>query len=402
MNIFTKDKLEKYADTLVWGLETARKGGKIHPYEVATIRYDMDALDLAEAVHRRLLDRKINVVLRALSSPALEKDFYTISDEKMLRFVPPGDLELTGALNGYVALRAPASLTHLKDIDPKKFGTVAVARKAVRELMDRREEQGKFSWTLCMYPTPELAKQAGLTLKQYAAQVEKACFLNEKDPVARWKEIHRDCTEIKKWLGSLRIKTIHMASKNTDLEVLLGEKRRFLGISGHNIPSFEIFTSPDWRGTRGTYFADFPSYKNGNFVKDIKLVFEKGRAIKITAGKGEDFVRKMLSMDTGACQLGEFSLTDRRFSKIDRFMADTLFDENYGGKYGNSHIAVGASYSDTFDGNPAKLDKKMKEKLGYNDSSLHWDIVNTEDKTVTATCENGKKVVIYESGEFKY
>jgi aminopeptidase len=402
MNIFAKERLEKYADTMVWGLETARKGGKIKPYEVATIRYDMDALDLAEAVHRRLLDKKINVVMRALSSPAMEKDFYSISDDRMLRFVPPGELELTGALNGYIALRAPASLTHLKDVDPKKFGTVAVARKEVRELMDRREEQGKFSWTLCMYPTPELAKQAGLTLKQYAAQVEKACFLDEKNPVARWKEIHRDCTEIKKWLYSLKITTIHVGSKNTDLEIELGEKRKFLGISGHNIPSFEIFTSPDWRGTRGTYFADFPSYKNGNYVKDIKLVFDKGRAVKINAGRGEEFVRKMLAMDKGAAQLGEFSLTDRRFSKIDRFMADTLFDENYGGRYGNSHIAVGASYTDTFDGDPARLDKKTKEKLGFNDSSLHWDIVNTEDKTVTATCANGKKTVIYESGEFKY
>ena len=68
-------------------------------------------------------------------------------------------------------------------------------------------------------------------------------------------------------------------------------------------------------------------------------------------------------MDKGANKVGEFSLTDIRFSKIDRFMANTLFDENYGGKYGNCHIAVGSSYSDTYDGDPAKLTKEKKREL---------------------------------------
>ncbi|MDD2774165.1 MAG: aminopeptidase, partial [Elusimicrobiales bacterium] len=168
------------------------------------------------------------------------------------------------------------------------------------------------------------------------------------------------------------------------------------------IPSFEIFTSPDWRGTRGVYYADFPSFKNGNYVKGIRLVFENGKAVKITAEKGGGFVKKMLAMDAGASALGEFSLTDRRFSKIDRFMADTLFDENYGGKHGNCHVAVGFSYPDTFAGDLRKLDKAAKARLGFNDSALHWDIVNTQDKRVTATLSGGKLVTIYENGQFKY
>ena len=98
----------------------------------------------------------------------------------------------------------------------------------------------------------------------------------------------------------------------------------------------------------------------------------------------------------------EFSLTDRRFSKITKFMADILYDENFGGKYGNCHVAVGASYADTFSGPQDKLDKKLKEKLGFNDSSLHWDLINTEDKTVTATLKDGSKKKIYEKGQFKY
>ena len=108
----------------------------------------------------------------------------------------------------------------------------------------------------------------------------------------------------------------------------------------------------------------------------------------------------MISLDKGAAQIGEFSLTDKRFSRINKFMADTLFDENFGGNFGNSHIALGASFADTFTGNQAKLNKALKQKLGFNDSALHWDLVNTEDKLVTSTLKNGKHLTIYESGIF--
>jgi aminopeptidase len=123
--------------------------------------------------------------------------------------------------------------------------------------------------------------------------------------------------------------------------------------------------------------------------------------VKIDAKKGKDFVAKQAAMDKGASRIGEFSLTDRRFSRINRFMANTLYDENYGGRYGNCHLALGASYSDTFDGDPATLTKKRKQELGFNDSALHWDLVNTENKRVTALLATGDPLVIYEGGEFR-
>ena len=63
---------------------------------------------------------------------------------------------------------------------------------------------------------------------------------------------------------------------------------------------------------------------------------------------------------------------------------------------------MGDSYSDTYDGNPAELTKEIKRKLGFNDSALHWDLVNTEKKTVTAYLKSGKRVLIYENGMFKF
>ena len=83
-------------------------------------------------------------------------------------------------------------------------------------------------------------------------------------------------------------------------------------------------------------------------------------------------------------------------------MASTLFDENHGGKYGNCHIALGASYPDTYAGNRADLTKQRKKALGFNDSALHWDLVNTREKTVTAHLKTGKTKVIYENGLFLY
>jgi len=95
-------------------------------------------------------------------------------------------------------------------------------------------------------------------------------------------------------------------------------------------------------------------------VEGLRLEFKQGATVKIQARKGQNFVVKQLSMDKGANKLGEFSLTDKRLSKIDTFMANTLFDENYGGKNGNCHVALGASYADTYDGN---LQELTKEKI---------------------------------------
>ena len=136
-------------------------------------------------------------------------------------------------------------------------------------------------------------------------------------------------------------------------------------------------------------------------MRDVRLEFKKGVVCAVDAAYGREFVQEQIGMDAGAARLGEFSLTDTRFSKIDTFMADTLFDENFGGRHGNCHIALGASYSDTFRGKPALLTKKLKNQLGFNDSALHWDLVNTEKKIVTAHLAGGRTQVIYENGRFK-
>jgi aminopeptidase len=330
----------------------------------------------------------------------MERSFYRRADDRQLVFVPPGEAELYGRLNGSIFIHAAESLTHLRDADPRRIGRAGVARKPLKDILDRREQAGDFGWTLCAWPTADQAAKADLPLETYSRQIVRACFLDRRDPVARWQEIHRQATAIKRWLTSLPIQTLHISSANADLEVRPGENRRWLGVSGHNIPSFEIFVSPDWRGTRGVYYADQPSYRSGNIVSGVRLTFARGRVVEAAAEQGEAFLRAQLAMDPGACRIGEFSLTDRRFSKIDHFMANTLFDENFGGRHGNCHIAVGATYLDAYDGDPATLDPARRKALGFNDSALHWDLVNTEAKRVSARLKGGRTIVIYENGRF--
>ena len=399
--MFTAKQLQRYADVLWWGLTTARPK-TFKKNDIVVIRYNGPAVRLAEILYAKLLAMGIHPVQRMNPTPAMERYFYLISSGKQLVFLPPGEKELMSRLSGSIFLYAPESITHLSDIDPKKIGKTAVAQKVLRDIANQREARGAFAWTLGVFPTAELAEHAGLSLDEYTRQISKACFLNKTDPESHWRKIYKNAQSLKKWLNAMDVAYFQVESENIDLRVGPGEKRQWIGISGRNIPSFEIFVSPDWRTISGKYYADQPSYRSGNRVEGVRLEFHKGRAIKISADAGENFVKKQLAMDKGADKVGEFSLTDKRFSKIDRYMANTLYDENYGGNHGNCHIALGASYSNTYAGDSKRLNPARKRELGFNESALHWDLVNTEKKRVTAHLKSGKALVIYENGRFKY
>ncbi len=392
--------MERYAEVLLWALATARKK-RLKKGDLVLLRFHKPAIEQAEVVYRRLLASGFNPVPRLSPTTRMEKDFFQLADNRQLAAKIPGDDVLCQNLAGAIYLHAPESITHLQDIDSKRISRYTLSRKYLRDILDRREAEGSFGWTLCILPTRQQARHAGLTLQQYSDQVIKACFLHRQDPVAQWKKVYRRINRIKKWLNSLEIDYLHVESKNVDLKIVPGRRRIWAGLSGHNIPSFEIFLSPDWRGTKGYYFADQPTYRSGNYVAGIHLEFSRGSVVRARAEKGDDFLQGQLAIDRGARRLGEFSLTDRRFSKIKRFMANTLFDENFGGRHGNCHIALGASYTDTFAGNPARLTAREKKELGFNDSALHWDLVNTESKRVTAKLTGGNKTTIYENGIFK-
>ena len=396
--------LERYADVMVWALTTARQstGGTFVPGDVVLVRFDRPALALAEYISMRLTENGFNALLRLDDSPAVEKHFLINATDAQLTFVGPWEGAFYRSLNGLIMLEAPTALEHLKDVPSQRQIAIRKARKKLTRTIYARSDRGQLGWTRCTIPTPVLARKAGMPLVTYEEEVIKACYLNRTDPISAWRETIAQAQVIKNWLLGLAIAKLHIESERTDLVVTPGPHRQWLGLSGHNIPSFEIFTSPDWRGTRGVYYANTPSIRNGNVVSGISLTFERGAVVKAETQQGERYLLSQLEADPGARRIGEFSLTDKRFSPIARFMADIIFDENVGQPNGNCHIALGFGFSEALVIDQRSLTAKMKRELGLNDSVIHWDMLNTEPKVVTAHLCNGDRKVIYEDGCFTY
>jgi len=398
---FTDEQLEKYAEILMWGMRTARSRD-FQQGDMVLIRFDPPGRRLAENLFETIVEQGYQPVQRVNATPNMEHAFFQKGRDEQLSFIPPGDEEFYSHLHGSISILAPESLTHLQDIEPERIGKTVLARKRLRDLLDERENQGKFGWTLGLLTTPELAVNAGISQEEYTRQIIKACYLDHDDPVAKWQAIYTEAKAIKDFLNALDIESIRVLSESCDLLVTPGKDRQWVGLSGHNIPSFELFTSPDWRGTEGVFFMNQPSYRSGNLVTNLRLEFRDGVVTDVQAETGEDFVKKQIAMDANANKLGEFSLTDIKFSRIDTFMAHTLYDENFGGSYGNCHVALGASYAETYRHGGKSLTAQKKEELGFNDSALHWDLVNTEPKTVEAQLTSGERRVIYKNGSFVF
>lgn len=330
----------------------------------------------------------------------LEKEFYMLANDQQLSFFPKHYMRgLINQTDHAIFIISETDKQALAGVDPKKVMTRGEAFKPYMEWRQKKENLGKFSWTLALYPTEAMAKEAGLNLQQYWNQVIKACFLQEKNPIQKWRSITQQIHNYCKKLTALNIETINVKGPDIDLTLKIGTDRRWLGGSGNNIPSFEIFTSPDWRGTEGWIRFNQPLYRYGNLIKGIELEFKNGRVIKSKATKNEKLLQQMIATPN-ADKVGEFSLTDKRFSKITKFMAETLFDENIGGANGNTHIALGAAYHDTYNGDKQTVKKMQWKKMGFNSSSVHTDIISTSPRIATATLANGKQKIIYKNGQF--
>ncbi|PIP53606.1 thermophilic metalloprotease (M29) superfamily [Candidatus Beckwithbacteria bacterium CG23_combo_of_CG06-09_8_20_14_all_34_8] len=328
------------------------------------------------------------------------RDFYNLASEEQLNFFPKKYIKgLVEQIDHTVSVISTHNKHVLQGIDPKKIMTVSKAMKPFTDWLFDKENKGKFTWTVGLFGTPEMAKEAELDLEQYWKQIIDGCFLNDPNPIAKWRQVSNNIEKIRTKLNQLKIDRVHVLGIDVDLWLTIGKKRLWNGGSGRNIPSFEIFTSPDWRETQGWIKFSQPLYIFGNLIKNVELEFKNGRVVKSKASKNENVLKEMIAQKN-ADKVGEFSLTDGRFSHITKFMAETLYDENVGGPQGNTHIALGRSYHDCFDGDPSKLNKNEWAKLGYNNSAIHTDIVSTTNRKVTAYLANGVEKIIYKDGVF--
>jgi aminopeptidase len=330
----------------------------------------------------------------------VEEDFFLNAEDHQLDFFPSKFMKgLVDEMDHSIFILSETDKKALAGVDPKKIMRHGKAIKPFTEWRTAKENKGKFTWTIGLYGTPAMAKEARMSLPEYWDQIIKACFLDEKDPVKKWKGVYRELETYRQKLNALEAEKLHIKGPDVDLWIKLGEKRQWMGGSGRNIPSFELFTSPDWRGTEGFIKFNQPLYRYGNIIEGVELEFKDGVVVKSSAKRGEKILKAMIATEN-ADKVGEFSLTDKRFSRITKFMAETLFDENIGGENGNTHIALGKSYQDCYKGDPSTVSKATWKKLGYNDSSVHTDIISTAPRTVTAYLKDGTEQVIYKNGRF--
>ena len=401
MSYQPSDKLlEKYAKVLV---NFALGGGTgIKKGEVVYLQSPLSALPFYRALRKRILDSG-GLMISSLGDDmsGYGRYFYeNASQEQLTAFPHKYARGLVDQVDHRIAVIAEFDVHELDEVEPKKMMLVQKSNKPMADWFNDKENKGLYTWTVALYGTPSMAKEAGLLLEDYWQQIINACYLDKPDPIKEWRKISAEVERVAKALTDLKIKELHVKGEDMDIKITLGEKRRWLGGRGANIPSFEVFTSPDWRRTEGWIRFNQPLYYFGPKVEGIELHWEKGRVVKASATKNEKLLKEMLATDKGAAQIGEFSLTDKRLSRINKFMAETLFDENMGGPYGNTHLAVGKSYHDTYTGDTSKMTKSLSRQLGYNESAIHVAMISTTDRTVTATLPGGKQKIIYRKGQF--
>lgn len=391
-----KKILQAYATVLVRFALNSGKG--IRRGEVVAIQGDVVALPLLREIYHEVLSAGAHPIVR-MSDEEMAKIYFETASDEQLSFFPRRYMKsYIDAIDHRIAILADTNPLLLSHVDPKKIMKSNEPYRAVRKWLFDKEDKGKLTWTLALYGTEGMAKEAGLTYEAYWDQIIEACFLNARNPLEKWRNVFSSLEILRKKLNALAIEKVHVEAQGTDLWVSIGAQRQWLGGSGRNIPSFELFTSPDWRGTEGHISFNFPLYRYGSRIEDIYLEFKKGVVVQAKARKNEHLLAALIAQKN-ANKVGEFSLTDTRYSRITHFMANTLYDENIGGTYGNTHIALGTSYHEAYTKGTKGVSVAQWTRLGFNESVEHTDIMATTDRVVTAFSKSGKRVV-YRRGKF--
>ena len=389
--------LEKYANVLV----NFALGGwaGIKAGEVVLLCVPECARPMLQPLHDAVLKSGGHPIVDIIPD-GLQRSFFQHANDEQIAYRPMKRLLATVEdCDHRLYMIAEHEKYELAGIDGSKVMNRFKTIQPYREAMQNKEHEGKFTWTLGMYGTEAMAAFAGMSLEEYWGEIINACYLDDENPIKRWQETEARLHELTAKLTNMQIDWVRVVGEDVDIHVKIGEKRKWLGGSGRNIPSFEVFTSPDWRGTNGWIRYNMPLSYQSNIIRWIRLEFQDGLVVNATATENEALLKEMINQKD-ADKAGEFSLTDRRLSRITKFMGETLYDENVGWPFGNTHIALGMAYKDAYMGDVANTTEEEWTRLGYNDSVVHTDMMSTTNRTVTATLQDGSEVVIYRDGEF--
>jgi len=266
----------------------------------------------------------------------------------------------------------------LADLDGSKVGKARM--KELQLAYMRATNERTLNWTVVAYPTAGWAESVfgEPDVERLWQAIATATRLDEPDPVAAWRAHVAKLAARAALLTERRFDALRFRGPGTDLTVGLTPRTVWLAgraetVEGRvhilNMPTEEVFTTPDRRRTEGTVLSTMPLQLSGSFVRDLELRFEAGRVVDVQASAGGDVVREQLRSDDGACMLGEVSLVDgdSRVGKTGITFLNTLFDEN-----ATCHIAYGSGFSAAFEGD---LSTSELVELGYNESSVHTDFM---------------------------
>jgi aminopeptidase len=386
--------LTKYAQVLI---NFALNGGQgIKRGETVFLHVPESAKPLLITLNRQVLKSGAHAIIQYMPDE-MEKEFYSQADSEQISYFPSKFLKgKIDQADHFLYVLAETNKHELEGIDPKRIMQRQQVFKQYRKWQEKKELSNRFTWTLGLYPTLAMAAESGLSLSQAWQQVIEACYLDQANPLATWSSIQSQIYDYRQRLNSLNISKLRIVAQDTDLLINLGKQRQWLGCDGRNIPSFEIFTSPDWRGASGTIAFNQPLYRYGRQINNIKLTFKQGKVVEALASQGQDLLSEMVTIKN-ADKIGEVSFTDKRFSRITRFMAETLYDENMGGKNGNFHLALGSAFKESVGSNP--ITESRSKALGLNSSPIHTDIISTSPFEVMASTESGWQT-IFKNGQF--
>ena len=300
--------------------------------------------------------------------------------------------------------------TIYKDVDPEVMQSYSAANdKAFKEYSD--ETIDNLQWTVVSVPTAAWANAVfpddpDREEKLWDA-IFKAVRLDEGDAVERWKEHTSTLKRHVDAMNERRFIALHYQNGlGTDLVVGLRDTHLWSAGSSvskwgvpfnANMPTEEVFTTPDRENVNGVLKSSLPLSYNGVLIKDISLTFRDGGVVAASAGEGEETLRRLLDMDEGARRLGEAALVPHSspISNMGILFYNTLYDEN-----ASCHFALGKGFAECVQGG-AEMTAEEKLAAGVNDSLVHVDfMVGTSDLNITGLNQKGERIPVFVNGEW--
>jgi aminopeptidase len=372
------ERLEAYAELAV------RVGANVAEGQDVAVDAQVEHAPLARAVARaayRAGARRVDVLYgdKYVLGTKIE-----LADEEQLGWSPPWIVQRITELGE----SGGALISIAGDPDPELFASLDGRRVGLSRMRGVAEAyldvatELKVTWTIVAYPTEGWARTVfgEPDVDRLWQAIASTVRLDEADPVAAWREHVSRLKERCALLTERRFDAVRFRGPGTDLTIgllpvskwLSAETTTLFGRSHvPNMPTEEVFTTPDYRRAEGTVRSTRPLALQGVIVRGLQMRFGGGRIVEAKADEGEEVVRAQLESDEGAVRLGEVALVDgtSRVGRTGLVFLSTLFDEN-----ATSHIAYGDGIPSGVEG-AQELDETQRLELGINSSSVHTDFM---------------------------